>query len=308
MSVSLFFGHIGRFNTETGLHVLAGSAQDVTIDHRHLQQTAEGRSGYEINSNVPFTAPDPSKKDCFKFLNQTECYSTTPGDFSVDLEILAGKTKGVEDTIVERMMNAKNAAFRMLNTERWADKIYSNRVIGLVPPSVFLKMVLKQKGSKSKRVVMFACGISEKLGGRTWVVTPQGFTWLEGRHLVAKGRGGDMSHILDRGHSGAPGSWLYGGITNAVPFISGPSFRKPDEDHPKVISFTLDSQDYNVLLTNTLKKMHDIHDSHALVPALHMVREAMFAAEKSGKVKTLVRDLVDAGMIALGDDDSDGMW
>jgi len=309
LSVSLLFGHIGRFNVETGLHVLYGSAQDVTLDHRHLQQIAESRSGYEINSNAPFTCVDPSKKDAFKFLNKAEYHASNAGDFSVDLEMLTDKASDGSETIVGSMSNSKSAAFRLLNTEQWSPKVYSNRIIGLVPPSVFLKMILKQKGSKTKRVIMFACGISQELGGRTWFCTPQGFTWRQDRQVVVKGKTLDIKQIMDRGHPGAPGSYLYGGITNAVPFISGQLYRKPDEDYPKIMSFGLGlkPRDYEMAVFNALKEVHDIHDKHALRPVLDLVRSAMVVGETSTTITLTARDLVDDGMIVL-DDDDDGMW
>lgn len=304
MSTSLLFGHIGRLASGTGLHVLSGSAEDVIVSHETVQKVAKSRAGYETNSSLAFVAPKQSVKDAFKFLNEAEYSSTNAGDFELDVQMITERESG--NSICERMSNALDGAYRLLDTEQWGHKIFSNRYIGLVPPAEFLKVILKRQGSKSKRVILFACGIAPGKGGRTWFVSPQGFTWRQDRHIVVKGKPMDISNIMDRGHPGSPAAWLFAGITNAVPFITGNLYRKPEEDCPQIMSFTPEFEDYDALFAHVLDGVANMHDKHALRVPMDMIKNAVTLATKTGKMETVIRDLVNDGMITL--DDDEGMW
>jgi hypothetical protein len=287
------FGRTGSVDDTTGLFVLEGGLSDYKITRDVIEQVANCRDGYEINSRIPFE--DGQGNPNVQFLNNTELHCKDPGDWGRDIRNLNGGS-GADYSVIA---TAAKSPIHTFSTRKIADRRYINEVVGIIPRERVLKTILRAKGVATKRIILFGSCVDPEDGGALWVVSPHGFPWRDTKkHILDEGTNEDLENCL------STKNFLFMGMTGAVPFISGHRQRMPDEEWPRILRIP------SRVAVKTYYKELDASLAYAVEEGLYDLGEPVefasnlyLAAKSSGNVAIKPTDLIGEDTISLSDSD-----
>jgi hypothetical protein len=290
---SYMFGRTGSVDDTTGLFVLEGGLSDYKITRDVIEQVANCRDGYEINSRIPFE--DGQGNPNVKFLNQTELHCKDPGDWGRDIRNLNGGSGKDYDVIA----TAAKSLIHTFSTKKIADRRYINEAVGIIPHQRVIKTILRAKGVSTKRIILFGSCVDPEDGGALWVVSPHGFPWRDTKkHILDEGTSEDLENCLKTKN------FLFMGMTGSVPFISGHRQRMPDEEWPRILRIP------SRIPVKAYYKKLDITFGHTvenglvdLVEPVGFAKELYSAAKSLGNVAIKPTDLIGEDTISLSDSD-----
>ena len=219
MTVSYVVGRTGMLDDETGLFVLQGDSSQFDIPTNTLSILQGERKLSEFNSQVPFR---DNKTNGPVFLNKTPGWFRNPKmrQQFLDLMVGAGNNLSGLDT----------SMYDAHKTHKIADRRFVNEFAGVTGTLYKLKIILRQQGVGTKRVILFYTGVPPAEGGRTWAVSPHGFEGVTHKHIAH-----ECDNIMEMPIPHVPEKFLWFGITNAVPFVSNSKMRARDEPHPRML-------------------------------------------------------------------------
>ena len=307
MNTSFVIGRTGSINDETGLFVLEGPREAFMLSSKTVSAVGGSRDKCEVNSGVPFKE-DKSAAVRPAWINQLPTYSKSAEVFAIDVKDVLedaraslGRPGGIE---LKDMDNAQEGIYTQLRMKKLRERRYVTEWAGLSPESRALKVIGKQHGMATKRIILFATGVPQRLGGRTWLVTNNGFTWWNGQSKVVL-RGGD-DNDLEQSVSGT--DFLFFAVTNAVPFISGHRKLQRDEDNPRILRYMVGDKQYDDEVEQAVASMVNgtatIVDVASTIRTLHRHGKA---GKAGGAVDTPTNSFgIDESIINLQDEDI--MW
>jgi hypothetical protein len=206
---------------ETGLFVLQGSLENFDLPANTLSILQGERKLAEFNSQVPFR---DNKGYGPMFLNKTTGWFRNPKLRQQFIDLMVGD-KGAKITDLDVSM------YDAHHTHKIAERRFVNEFSGVAGNLHRLKVILRQQGVGTKRVILFYTGVPPEVGGRTWVVSPHGFPLKEIPKYVAV----ECEDIFGIPYVRNPKQFLWFAITNAMPFVSNSRLRARDEPEPRML-------------------------------------------------------------------------
>jgi hypothetical protein len=305
MDTSFVVGRTGSIDDETGLFVLEGSRESFMLTPETVAAVGGSRERCEVNSGAPFRE-DKAAAVRPVWLNQAPTYGRTVDGFS---EILKDLIEDAQDAVGKRgspydlkdIDQSLEGAYHQLHMKKLRERRYITEWAGISPEARALKVIGKQQGMSTKRIVLFATGVPQHRGGRTWLVTNSGFSWWNGTSKVVVDSGGD----LDLTQAVAGEDFLFFAVTNAVPFIAGHRKLQRDENNPRILEYTLDGKSYDETIEDTIANM--VFGASNIIETTTAIQKLYMAGKKSGAVQAPARDFgLGKSVINLGDEDM--MW
>lgn len=294
MLPSLIFGRSGSTDGETGLFLLEGSLATFCLDSDEVRRVASKREGYEINTAQVHRQDNGSTPGVAEpeYLNKTEGYCQDTDDFEFVLRDAGG---------VVGFAARGESAFMNFDTRKYAERKYINEFVGLVPKDRAIKAILREDGCRTKRTMVFAGGIPQSQGGKTWVIAPCGFTWLGQKAPVlvpaASFHFDDLPNEQDT---------LWTVITDAVPMFSGHYQLQPGEQHPRILHTKLDESQMEKYMKTYMRAIVDGDGS--IGKGVQVVKYLQSVRKASGNSVATGQEILFGLNDQIVDVEDNGMW
>ena len=304
MDASMVFSRSGTLEDDTGLFVLEGANKDFLLSSATVGLMGRSPTGYEFQSTAVFQEDRVGGGPLF--INKRQGYSKKKEHMSILLHNATKTADGSED--LSRVAKLSHGVYGQMSIKKLAEKKYVTDFFGISPAERAIKVVLRECGVATKRTVLFALGVPPGSGGKSWVVSPYGFSWVEDKNILVAGEMSDLD-VLDTKVLGTK-IFPYFLVTNAVPFFSGHRKRAPDEPHPKILQFSPDAESsysWN-LAGETIKSMLRSDDMGYGFSFLKSLLEATERHGEKSKVRVETCFGLSDQVVSLDDDTLEEMF
>lgn len=294
MLPSLIFGRSGSTDGETGLFLLEGSLATFCLDSDEVRRIAAKREGFEINTAQVHrqdngSTPGVANPDYF---NKTEGYCQDCNDFEYLLRDAGGVTG---------FAARGESAFMNFDTRKYDNRKYLNEFVGLVPRTRAIKAILREDGCRTKRTMVFAAGVPQSQGGKTWVIAPCGFTWLgQKAPILVPASSFHFDELLDNPNR------LWAVITDAVPMFSGHYQLQPGEQQPRILHTKLDESQMEKYMKTYIQAI--VNGDGDINKGEQIIKYLQAAGKKSGNGIATKQEICFGLDDQIVDVNDNGMW
>ena len=272
---SLIFGVTGKPNDDTALFVLEDADFKLGVQKEHMEAA-------KVNKGC--SAVIPPERGAPPFLNKAKGYKYDKKGYFKRVAASLDSSGGWNNEY------GVYTSLRSITRRKAPPKLWINAVFGLAPAGRAFKVIMQdKKATPSNRVAVLVTGVPVSEGGRTWVLSPQGFPEKSaGVYVIAKSDVDHLSHYPE----------LFVCVTNSVLFYTGGKVRGAGEDDPKFVPYVLSDDIY----ANNLDKL--ISDLEASRPFSRGEYENVFPSAFE-MVKTSCQETMSGGGVVVEDSEEE---
>jgi hypothetical protein len=258
MTVSMILGRTGSVAEGTGLYLMEGALGSMHILEQDVLKIADG-------PGVVLSAPQPFKNmEGVFFINKLPTFFYKKHDFLTEVAEVIDMETG-------EWMDTESSLFTSFGnyTIQKRPKLWTNEVLGLAPFGRAVKVILKHKRVQQARAAIFATGVDASEGGRTWVISNNGFaSHTKKPSILAEGAPSDFTDSQTT-VDGQPNTAMI--ITNAVAFMTGPKRRQPDEKSARLLEYRFNKDAHDAGLDKFLSDYVSMADDTVLGAGIKMM-------------------------------------